>query len=191
MCNGGSLVLLLSGSFGVGKTTVASLLRSKLPGSRLFVPEHIGYILRRLPRWAPLSTKAYEDYQELHSGPEFADQMETGNINAETTAWKSFGDSALHDPLGKSRTIRCSPGEFSRHGSGVRSGGIGSTAAPWALGVGGSRSERGPAGSPLKGEGLRGVWVGRFDADVVPFALPDTPRRIDVDVQPCFYTLAD
>jgi predicted kinase len=56
-------VLLLNGAFGVGKTTVAALLARALLGAVVFDPERIGYVLRRLPRWLPGSTRDLDDYQ--------------------------------------------------------------------------------------------------------------------------------
>ena len=57
------MVVLLNGAFGVGKTTVARLLRRRLPSGLLFDPERIGYVLRRLPRWLPLDGLRRDDYQ--------------------------------------------------------------------------------------------------------------------------------
>jgi len=51
--------LLLNGSFGVGKTTVARELRERLPGSAIFDPEWVGFALRRTPGYAA------SDYQQL------------------------------------------------------------------------------------------------------------------------------
>jgi predicted kinase len=44
--------VLLNGTFGVGKTTVARELRTLLPGSAVFDPEWVGFVLRRLPGYA-------------------------------------------------------------------------------------------------------------------------------------------
>ena len=57
------LVVLLNGAFGVGKSTVARLLCDRLAGSRLYDPERIGYVMRRLPRWFPGSTARFADYR--------------------------------------------------------------------------------------------------------------------------------
>jgi len=56
-------VLLLNGAYGVGKTTVAKVLRRRLRGSVLFDPEVIGYVLRRLPRALPGSARGLDDYR--------------------------------------------------------------------------------------------------------------------------------
>jgi hypothetical protein len=61
------VIVLINGSFGVGKSTVSRLLRSRLPRSREFDPERVGFVLRRLPRWLPLSTRRYDDYQDAVS----------------------------------------------------------------------------------------------------------------------------
>lgn len=43
---------MINGSFGVGKSTVAKLLRRALPGSVIYDPEWVGFVLMRLPRRA-------------------------------------------------------------------------------------------------------------------------------------------
>jgi hypothetical protein len=48
------MVVLINGSFGVGKSTVAGLLRDRLPGSAVYDPERVGWVLQRLPRWIRL-----------------------------------------------------------------------------------------------------------------------------------------
>jgi predicted kinase len=57
-------VVLLNGAFGVGKTTVARHFRTRVGGSRVYDPERVGYVLRRLPRWFPGSTAALDDYRD-------------------------------------------------------------------------------------------------------------------------------
>jgi hypothetical protein len=59
------VVVLLNGSFGIGKTTVARLLRRSIPDSAIFDPEHPGFVLRRLPRWVPLKGRHTGDYQDM------------------------------------------------------------------------------------------------------------------------------
>jgi chloramphenicol 3-O-phosphotransferase len=48
------MIILLNGSFGVGKTTVASILRHSLTGSYVYNPEWAGSLLMRLPKWIEL-----------------------------------------------------------------------------------------------------------------------------------------
>jgi deoxyadenosine/deoxycytidine kinase len=43
------MILLINGSFGVGKTTVGSILRRRIAGSVLYNPEWTGSVLMRLP----------------------------------------------------------------------------------------------------------------------------------------------
>ena len=43
------MYILINGSFGVGKTTVARALRRRLPGAALFDPEWVGLTLMRMP----------------------------------------------------------------------------------------------------------------------------------------------
>jgi broad-specificity NMP kinase len=58
------MIVLINGSFGVGKSTVARLLRSALPGSALYDPEWVGLVLMRLPKWK-LKKSGTEDFQDI------------------------------------------------------------------------------------------------------------------------------
>jgi len=51
------MIVIVNGAFGVGKTTVANLLRAKLRNTAVFDPERIGYVPRRLRAFVPLPTK--------------------------------------------------------------------------------------------------------------------------------------
>ncbi|WP_261131399.1 AAA family ATPase [Bacillus sp. Marseille-Q3570] len=42
------MIILINGAFGVGKTTVAEKLTSKLENSMIFDPEEVGYMLRNI-----------------------------------------------------------------------------------------------------------------------------------------------
>lgn len=55
------MVVMINGSFGVGKTTVAKLLRRALPGSVIYDPEWFGFVLRRIPKI--FYKKKQDDYQ--------------------------------------------------------------------------------------------------------------------------------
>ena len=59
----GQCVVLINGAFGVGKSTVAHALHRRVKGSRLYDPERIGYVLRRLPHWFPGSAAKLDDYR--------------------------------------------------------------------------------------------------------------------------------
>src|SRR5215471_3568366 len=59
------MIVLINGSFGVGKTTIAKLLRHSLPGSAIYDPEWVGFVLRRLPKWIKLKGAGSEDYQDI------------------------------------------------------------------------------------------------------------------------------
>lgn len=59
------MIVMLNGSFGVGKTTVATLLHEALPGSIIYDPEWVGYLIRRRPRWIKLSGEGTDDYQDI------------------------------------------------------------------------------------------------------------------------------
>jgi chloramphenicol 3-O-phosphotransferase len=59
------MIVLINGSFGVGKTTVAKLLRHSLPGSAIYDPEWFGFVLKRLPKWVNLNGSGSDDYQDI------------------------------------------------------------------------------------------------------------------------------
>jgi chloramphenicol 3-O-phosphotransferase len=59
------VVVFLNGAFGIGKTAVARRLRERLPGSGIFDPERIGFVLQRLPAWIPLEGRGTDDFQDL------------------------------------------------------------------------------------------------------------------------------
>jgi broad-specificity NMP kinase len=59
------MIVMINGSFGVGKTTVAKLLRDALKGSAIYDPEWAGIALMRLPRWVRLKGAGTEDFQNI------------------------------------------------------------------------------------------------------------------------------
>jgi thymidylate kinase len=59
------MFILLNGAFGIGKTTVASLLVRDLPDTAIYDPERVGYVLRRLPPWLLALPAQPADYQDL------------------------------------------------------------------------------------------------------------------------------
>ncbi|HJQ34789.1 MAG TPA: AAA family ATPase [Pyrinomonadaceae bacterium] len=59
------MVVLINGSFGVGKSTVARLLRGALPKSVIYDPEPAGVALMRLSKLAGLKRPGVEDFQHF------------------------------------------------------------------------------------------------------------------------------
>jgi len=59
------MIVVINGSFGVGKTTVAKLLREAFPGSAVYDPEWAGLALMRLPKWAGLKGAGTDDFQDI------------------------------------------------------------------------------------------------------------------------------
>jgi hypothetical protein len=59
------MIILINGSFGIGKSTVARLLRRRVPRSLVYNPEWAGSILMRLPRWIKLSGAGTDDFQDI------------------------------------------------------------------------------------------------------------------------------
>jgi thymidylate kinase len=60
------MFVLLNGSFGIGKTTTARLLARELPRTIISDPEHVGYVLRRMPAWMLGLRRIPDDYQDMH-----------------------------------------------------------------------------------------------------------------------------
>ena len=59
------MIVMINGSFGVGKTTVAKLLRDALTGSAIYDPEWAGIVMMRLPRWVNLKGAGTGDFQDI------------------------------------------------------------------------------------------------------------------------------
>jgi len=59
------MIVMINGSFGVGKSTVAKLLRKALAGSVVYDPEWAGMILMRLPKWIKLKGSGTDDFQDI------------------------------------------------------------------------------------------------------------------------------
>ena len=57
------MILLINGSFGVGKTTVGRILRQRIAGSVLYNPEWAGSILMRLP--IKFQGSGTDDFQDV------------------------------------------------------------------------------------------------------------------------------
>jgi AAA domain len=55
------MIIFINGAFGVGKTTIAETLVSRIPNSLLFDPEEVGYFLRNVVN--PI--EQFEDFQDL------------------------------------------------------------------------------------------------------------------------------
>lgn len=59
------MIVMINGSFGIGKTTVARLLNASLPGSRIYDPEWAGFVLMRLPKRLELKGSGSNDFQDI------------------------------------------------------------------------------------------------------------------------------
>ncbi|OKH45247.1 hypothetical protein NIES2101_27040 [Calothrix sp. HK-06] len=59
------MIILLNGSFGVGKTTVARILHNYLPGSTIYNPEWVGSFLMRAPKWIKFKRTGANDFQHI------------------------------------------------------------------------------------------------------------------------------
>lgn len=59
------MIVMINGSFGVGKTTVAKLLREAVKGSAIYDPEWAGIVLMRLPKWIKPKGSGTGDFQNI------------------------------------------------------------------------------------------------------------------------------
>lgn len=61
------MIIMINGAFGVGKTTTASQLQSRIPNSMIFDPELIGYLVREMVpheiRWTEEQTDDFQDIE--------------------------------------------------------------------------------------------------------------------------------
>ena len=58
-------VVLINGSFGVGKTSAARELSRRVSGSVIYDPEWTGWVIQRLPSWVRLCGRGTDDFQDV------------------------------------------------------------------------------------------------------------------------------
>ncbi|WP_083982618.1 hypothetical protein [Devosia soli] len=59
------MFVLINGSFGIGKSTLADNLAQAIAGSVISDPERIGFVVRRLPPYLLGMLCQPQDYQDL------------------------------------------------------------------------------------------------------------------------------
>lgn len=59
------MFVLINGSFGIGKTTLAKRLSLEVPGTVISDPEDVGFVLRRLPPLLLGLKRQPDDYQDM------------------------------------------------------------------------------------------------------------------------------
>ena len=59
------MVVLINGSFGIGKSTIAKLLRNALAGSAIYDPEWVGFVLMRAGTFLRLAGSGTDDFQDM------------------------------------------------------------------------------------------------------------------------------
>ena len=59
------MVIVINGSFGIGKTTVARLLHRALPGSSIYDPEYAGVALIRTGKFLNVGPWQTDDFQNI------------------------------------------------------------------------------------------------------------------------------
>ncbi len=59
------MIIFINGAFGIGKSTVARHLRTRLVGSGIFDAEPLGVFLQHVAQWFPLNGAGTGDFQDL------------------------------------------------------------------------------------------------------------------------------
>ncbi len=59
------MIVLLNGTFGVGKTSVAQVLAKTLPNALLFDPEEVGQMVRRVTQEVRSGAETSDDFQDI------------------------------------------------------------------------------------------------------------------------------
>lgn len=70
------MIIMINGAFGVGKTTIATMLQNEIANSMIYDPEEVGYLLRNV---VPVDIKKAEsptgDFQDLALWKELTVEM--------------------------------------------------------------------------------------------------------------------
>ena len=60
------MIIMINGPFGVGKTTIATMLQSKIENSMIYDPEEVGFMLRNIiTNDVKLPEEKTNDFQDL------------------------------------------------------------------------------------------------------------------------------
>ncbi len=60
------MIIMINGSFGVGKTTTAQALLELIPNALLYDPEQVGYLVREITKEARSGDEETADFQDIH-----------------------------------------------------------------------------------------------------------------------------
>ena len=63
------MIIILNGSFGVGKTSTALALSQRIPGAHLFDPEDVGHFVRYLTAGLRHGAEDTDDFQDIRIWP--------------------------------------------------------------------------------------------------------------------------
>jgi deoxyadenosine/deoxycytidine kinase len=63
------MIVMINGAFGVGKSTTAELLQTKLPNSMIYDPEEVGLMLRKVTAGVRLPNEDTDDFQDIELWP--------------------------------------------------------------------------------------------------------------------------
>lgn len=101
----GSCVVWLNGSFGAGKTSVARILASELPGALMLDPEDIGRLLRKvvpvalrrsdfqdIPSWRRLTVATIESLLRDYTGPIIVPMTVVNSVYFDETVGRLRGE---------------------------------------------------------------------------------------------------
>ena len=64
------MIIMINGAFGVGKTSVATKLRTLLPNCTIYDPEEVGAMLRTITNGILTELEATDDYQNIALWPD-------------------------------------------------------------------------------------------------------------------------
>lgn len=64
------MIIIINGSFGVGKTTIASGLASKMQNAMVYDPEEVGSALRALTEGVRTADETTDDFRDIKLWPE-------------------------------------------------------------------------------------------------------------------------
>ncbi len=67
------MIILINGAFGVGKTSTAELLKTRLSNSMIYDPEEVGYMLRKIV--VPNQLETVDDFQHLALWPSLVGEV--------------------------------------------------------------------------------------------------------------------
>ena len=69
------MIIMINGSFGIGKTTVANMLMNKMHNAMIYDPEIVGDALQKLTKGVRTPDEITDDFRDIELWPEFVVNM--------------------------------------------------------------------------------------------------------------------